>query len=289
MEDDPTRRTVLTATGTAALASLAGCTADDDDGNGGDGNSTGDTNGTDETNSSDDGNGDEDESSFIDYDEDATVSFIEPTDGDTIAGGVYVSMTAENLEIEAVEEGVNDGAGHFHVLVDQPPVEEGEPIPSEDGYNHFGDGSLETVLDLDAGEHDLVLQAGDGQHRALPVTDEVTVTVETATLEFAGIEDGETVSSPVSFDLEVDGADFEIERANQIHQNAGHHHVLVDHDPVDVGEMIPSDDGYNHFGGGSSSIELELEPGDHDLVAQVGTGTHIATPLIAELSITVEE
>jgi hypothetical protein len=44
-------------------------------------------------------------------------------------------------------------------------------------HRHVDDGASEAELDLPAGEHTLCLQAGDGEHAALDLTDEITITV----------------------------------------------------------------------------------------------------------------
>ena len=85
-------------------------------------------------------------------------------------------------------------------------------------------------------------------------------------IEFQGIADGDTVQSPVSVDFATTG-DFEIiPAADGGGDGAGHMHVMVDTGCVAVGEIIPSDDTHVHFGDGSTSAELELEPGEHDPV-----------------------
>ncbi|PSP96364.1 hypothetical protein BRC94_12910 [Halobacteriales archaeon QS_5_70_17] len=86
-------------------------------------------------------------------------------------------MDAEGYTVEEAGE-VNEGAGHFHVLVDRDPVAAGEMIPNDDGHVHFGDGATTAELDLAFGEHTLVLQPGNGAHEACPIHEEITVTVE---------------------------------------------------------------------------------------------------------------
>ena len=63
------------------------------------------------------------------------------------------------------------GGGHFHILVDTPCVEAGEVIPEDDEHLHFDEGETSAELDLDPGKHDLCLQVGDGEHRALAPED----------------------------------------------------------------------------------------------------------------------
>jgi len=106
-----------------------------------------------------------------------TVSFASPEDGATVSSPVPVEMSAESLEIAEAGE-VVEGEGHFHVMVDTECVETGETIPEDEQHLHFGDASTSTELDLEPGEHNLCLQAGDGSHAALGATDEISVTVE---------------------------------------------------------------------------------------------------------------
>lgn len=87
-----------------------------------------------------------------------------------------VTMEADRLTIEQAGQ-VREGAGHFHLMVDAGCVSAGQEIPEDGAHLHFGDGSAETELDLPAGEHSLCLQAGDGDHTALGLTDEITITV----------------------------------------------------------------------------------------------------------------
>ena len=107
-----------------------------------------------------------------------------------------------------------------------------------------------------------------------------------ASVSFTGISDGDTVSSPVSVGFDATG--FTIEEAGEINEDAGHMHVMIDAGCVEVGETIPSDDQHLHFGDGSTSADLELEPGDHDLCLQAADGAHVALDLTDEISITVE-
>ncbi|MCJ7534133.1 MAG: DUF4399 domain-containing protein [Anaerolineales bacterium] len=68
-------------------------------------------------------------------------------------------------------------------MIDTPCIDPGEMIPNPpDGdHRHFLIGSTETEIELSPGEHTLFLQAGDGEHTALPgdgMTEVITITVE---------------------------------------------------------------------------------------------------------------
>ena len=54
----------------------------------------------------------------------------------------------------------------------------------------------------------------------------------------------------------------------------GHHHVLIDLDPMPLGEVIPMDDAHKHFGKAQTEAELTLPPGKHKLTLQLADGAH---------------
>jgi hypothetical protein len=135
--------------------------------------------------------------------------------------------------------------------------------------------------------------AGCGDDAAAPDADETPpgATETTAddgvgSVSFAGVQDGDTVTSPVRVDMNAEG--IEIEPAGEVRPNAGHFHVMVDTDCVEPGETIPDDAQHLHFGDGSTSAELELEPGQHSLCLQVADGEHTAMDLTDEITVTVE-
>lgn len=104
------------------------------------------------------------------------VSFASPTDGATVTSPVTVTLTATNFVVEPAGE-VHAGAGHLHVMVDVGCVAVGTVIPKDDAHVHLGKAELSKELVLAPGTHKLCLQAGDGAHAALDLTDEIEVTV----------------------------------------------------------------------------------------------------------------
>ena len=107
----------------------------------------------------------------------SSVSFAAPANAAVVAGPVTVEMAAKDFDVEPAGQ-VNDGAGHFHVMINEACVPAGDVIPADAGHLHFGDGATEATLELPPGEHTLCLQAGDGLHTALDLTDVITITVE---------------------------------------------------------------------------------------------------------------
>jgi hypothetical protein len=109
-----------------------------------------------------------------------SVSLTAPTNGATVQNPVSIQMSATNFTVEPASNGLQDGAGHLHILIDQPAVTPGEIIPNNpsNGYYHYGGGATQTELDLATGARTIRVQAGDANHRAYDLTDSVDVTVE---------------------------------------------------------------------------------------------------------------
>jgi hypothetical protein len=117
----------------------------------------------------------------IDYTPDTgSVSITSPAEGDVVTSPFDVVMSATDFNVEAASNGPSDGAGHFHILVDQPAVAPGQAIPNnpDDGYYHYGDGSTTATLDLGPGATTIRIQAGTSNHLAYDLTDSVNIIVE---------------------------------------------------------------------------------------------------------------
>ena len=112
----------------------------------------------------------------------ARVSFTQPTDDATVAGGVHLEMAAEGITIEEAGD-VHDDAGHLHVIADAGCVAPGDAVARDADHVHFGGGQAEGTIYLEPGTHELCLQAGDGAHTALDATDTATVTVAVTSVE----------------------------------------------------------------------------------------------------------
>lgn len=118
----------------------------------------------------------------------AEVYFIGLEDGSVVEGPVTVRFGLRNMGVApaGVEK---DNAGHHHLLVNRPPLGEGEDgadefeysLPADENHIHFGGGQTETVIDLPPGTHTLQLVLGDANHipHATPVVSpRITITVK---------------------------------------------------------------------------------------------------------------
>ncbi len=109
-----------------------------------------------------------------------SVSFVQPLNGTEVESPFKVEMKAENLIVEPASEGVTDGHGHFHIIIDSPIPGSTSPIPKDSMHIHYGQGQKEALLDLPAGEHTLILQFAKGDHIPYEpqISQEIKITVK---------------------------------------------------------------------------------------------------------------
>ena len=101
----------------------------------------------------------------------ARVYFVNLEDGATVTSPVKVIFGLSGMGV-APAGTESEGSGHHHILVDRPPLGEGEAgeeelassLPSDDNHFHFGGGQTEVMLDLERGTHSLQLVLGDKNH-----------------------------------------------------------------------------------------------------------------------------
>ncbi len=97
---------------------------------------------------------------------------------------------------------------------------------------------------------------------------------------------------PPTFTVEMGADGLTVEPAGDIHEGAGHFHILIDAPFIDAGQVVPKDETHLHFGAGQTETELTLTPGDHILRLQFADGAHIALDgdqYRAEIHVTVVE
>lgn len=132
---------------------------------------------------------------------------------------------------------------------------------------------------------------------AAPVFAQGTPAPEGAAVHFVGLEDGDTVTSPVTLYFGLSGMG--VAPAGTEAENTGHHHLLLNRAPFGEGEFgaeelvlgIPNDDNHYHFGGGQTQFTLDLPPGEHTLQLVLGDAGHVPhdPPIVSDvITITVE-
>jgi hypothetical protein len=96
-------------------------------------------------------------------------------------------------------------------------------------------------------------------------------------------QDGATV--PQSFTVRFGLKGMGVAPAGVVHENTGHHHLLVDVKELpSAGQPIPKDEQHIHFGGGQTETTLKLAPGTHTLQLELGDSNHIPfdPPLVSK-------
>ena len=115
---------------------------------------------------------------------------------------------------------------------------------------------------------------------------------ETAQARVSFAEPADNATVPTTFTVVMNAEGLTVEPAGEIHEGAGHFHILVDTDFIEPGGVIPKDDTHLHFGDGATSTELTLTPGMHVLRLQFADGAHTALEgdqYRDEITVTVQE
>ena len=113
-----------------------------------------------------------------------------------------------------------------------------------------------------------------------------------AKVYFIGLEDGQTVSSPVTIRFGLSGMGVAPAGVDD-KPKTGHHHLIINEkiEGEELNEPIPADDQHIHFGGGQTETTVELPAGTHTLQLVVGDWSHIPhnPPVMSErITITVK-
>lgn len=100
--------------------------------------------------------------------------------------------------------------------------------------------------------------------------------------------DGATVTSPFKVRFAVNG--MEVKPAGEVTANTGHHHLLINAEPIKTGEAVPFDETHLHFGKGQTETEVKLPPGQYTLTMQFANGAHqsYGAPMSNTIKITVK-
>ena len=129
-----------------------------------------------------------------------------------------------------------------------------------------------------------------GQKDAAPVVETVafarTSSPPDARVFFITPADGDTVSNPFRIEFGIEG--MAVVKAGSNQPDSGHHHLLIDTGLPDLALPIPADANHKHFGDGSSSTEISLQPGQHSLRMLLADHLHIPhDPPVASDTITI--
>ena len=105
----------------------------------------------------------------------AAVTISSPANGAMVASPVLVCMEVQGITVEPAKNGVNDGKGHHHILVDAALPDLNKPVGKDATHIHMGDGSTCKALTLKAGNHVIRTLFARGNH--VPYDPALTATV----------------------------------------------------------------------------------------------------------------
>lgn len=99
---------------------------------------------------------------------------------------------------------------------------------------------------------------------------------------FAAPEDGSEMSSDLDVHVEMGAENYVISpipedfdaETDTPRPDVGHFHVGLNTDCLPAGEVIPQAAPWQHFGDGSNSYTLQVEPGAYTLTVQLGDDAH---------------
>jgi len=121
----------------------------------------------------------------------------------------------------------------------------------------------------------LILSSCTTEQESLEQEEVVIVEVQkkyNASVFFQNLKDGDTLSSPFTVEMGVEG--MQIEAAGERKEGFGHHHIIVNCTHIDEQTTIPVDDQHIHYGAGQTETDLELDAGTYCLTLQFANGYH---------------
>ena len=121
----------------------------------------------------------------------------------------------------------------------------------------------------------LILSSCTTEQESLEQEEVVIVEVQkkyNASVFFQNLKDGDTLSSPFTVEMGVEG--MQVEAAGERKEGFGHHHIIVNCTHIDEETTIPVDDQHIHYGAGQTETDLELEAGTYCLTLQFANGYH---------------
>lgn len=98
-------------------------------------------------------------------------------------------------------------------------------------------------------------------------------------------QDGATVAGEVTVKMGVKG--MAVQPAGELAENTGHHHLLIDAEPVAAGDVVPKTEQHLHFGKGQTEATIKLPSGRHTLTLQFADGKHTSYGEAMRSTITV--
>lgn len=111
----------------------------------------------------------------------AGVTIVKPAPMADVTSPVEVCMETQGYVVEPAKNGVNEGKGHHHLIIDADLPDLSQPVPKDAQHIHMGDGSTCKTIELSKGKmYTIKALFARGNHVPYdpPVTDSVVVFVK---------------------------------------------------------------------------------------------------------------
>jgi hypothetical protein len=86
--------------------------------------------------------------------------------------------------------------------------------------------------------------------------------------------EGAIENGKISVPVKMSADNIAVKPAGAVEAGSGHHHILIDAEPVAAGMPVPKDEQHLHFGKGQTETTVALTPGEHVLSLQFADGIH---------------
>jgi hypothetical protein len=93
---------------------------------------------------------------------------------------------------------------------------------------------------------------------------------------FVSPKNGDTVAATFKVKFGVSNLTVKPALEDIENKNAGHHHLLINLDPIKEGEGVPFTEQHIHFGKGQTEADVTLKPGTYKLTMQFANGAHVS-------------
>jgi len=222
------------------------------------------------------------------------VFFKAPLNGQVVPTSLSLQFGVEGMTVTPAGQLIDSPKhGHHHLIIDAPGVEKGKVVPADEKHIHFGKGQTGTRITLSEGKHTLRLQFADGAHRSFgeDLSDQIEVTAQKMYVFFRSPADQSTISSSGTIQFGAFGVTVTPAGQFMDDMTKGHHHLIINAEPLPRGMVVPADDQHIHFGKGQTEVkvsDLKLKPGKYKLTLQFADGAHRSMGPEMSSSISVE-
>ncbi len=110
----------------------------------------------------------------------AGVTLTKPASMTDVFSPVEICLETKGYTVEPAKNGVNEGKGHHHLIIDVNLPDLSRPVPKDGTHIHMGDGSKCKTIELGSGMHTIQALFARGNHIPYDpaVTDSIVVFVK---------------------------------------------------------------------------------------------------------------